>query len=87
MVRRVRRKAPARCGLGEKSEMISSETYLSAFPYTTDGHYVVIKGVSGNSGLVNDPHPDYSNAYTVPFSSLLNYSKAHAGGGYLICVN
>ena len=31
MVRRVRRKAPARCGLGEKSEMISSETYLSAF--------------------------------------------------------
>ena len=32
MVRRVRRKAPARCGLGEKSEMISLETYLSAFP-------------------------------------------------------
>jgi hypothetical protein len=32
MVRRVRRKAPARCGLGEKSEMASSETYLSAFP-------------------------------------------------------
>ena len=31
MVRRVRRKAPARCGLGEKSEMISSETHLSAF--------------------------------------------------------
>ena len=32
MVRRVRRKAPTRCGLGEKSEMASSETYLSAFP-------------------------------------------------------
>ena len=29
MERRVRRKAPARCGSGEKAEMISSEPYLS----------------------------------------------------------
>ena len=30
MERRVRRKAPARCGTGEKAEMISSEPYLSS---------------------------------------------------------
>ena len=31
MERRVRRKAPARCGSGEKAEVILSEPYLSTF--------------------------------------------------------
>ncbi len=69
---------------------ITSSDY---FPYTSAGHYVVIKGMRYNSNLafydsiVNDPHYAYCAAYTVPISAMLTYAKAHSGGGYIINVD
>lgn len=69
---------------------VSSTDY---FPYTTNGHYVVIKGMTYDSGtasyntIVNDPHYAYSDTYTVPLSVMLDYTQAHHSGGYLIHVD
>ena len=69
---------------------VSSTTH---FPYTTSGHYVVIKGLSFSTTtssyntIVNDPHDDYSATYTVPLSAMLSYTHAHSSGGYLIHVD
>lgn len=69
---------------------VSSTDY---FPYTTNGHYVVIKGMRYNTGtatyntIVNDPHYNYCGTYTVPLSVMLNYTHAHGSGGYLIHVD
>ena len=69
---------------------VNSTTY---FPYTTNGHYVVIKGMEYNSGsasysaIVNDPHYAYSDTYIVPVSAMLGYTQAHSSGGYLIHVD
>lgn len=63
------------------------------FPYTTAGHYVVIKGMvytpstSSYNAIVNDPHYDYSSVYSVPISAMLDYTHAHSSGGYLIHVD
>lgn len=69
---------------------ISSTTY---FPYTTNGHYVVIKGMTYSSSdgyytaVINDPHDDYCDTYYVPVSTILDYTQAHFSGGYLIHVD
>ncbi|GEM_PF-6569641 len=61
------------------------------FPYTTNGHYVVLKGMNYSSAtssytaVVNDPHNNYSNTYYLPVSALFSYNKTHSG--YLICVD
>ena len=41
MERRVRRKAPARCGSGEKAEVISSEPYLSTYQFKDNNRIIV----------------------------------------------
>ena len=67
---------------------INSTAY---FPYTTSGHYVVIKGMSGNSSsgiytaVINDPHYDWSNTYNIPISAIFDYNKLHSG--YIIHVD
>lgn len=69
---------------------VSSTEY---FPYTTNGHYVVIKGMTYDIGtasyntIVNDPHYAYCDTSTVPLSVMLNYTHAHGSGGYLIHVD
>ncbi len=66
-------------------------TSTAYFPYTTDGHYVVIKGMTYSpslgyySAVVNDPHYDYCDVYNVPISAIFSYNKAHSG--YIICVD
>ena len=59
------------------------------FPYSTGGHYMVIKGLQYNSStsaynlVLNDPNG--ANVYTVPIGNIQNYSKAHSG--FIICVS
>lgn len=66
---------------------VNNTTY---FPYTTNGHYVVIKGITFDesteyyTSVVNDPHNNYSGTYYVPLSSIYDYTKAHNSGGYVI---
>lgn len=66
-------------------------TSTAYFPYTTNGHYVVIKGMTYSqsvgyySAAVNDPHYDYCGVYNVPISAIFSYNKAHSG--YIICVD
>ena len=68
-------------------------TSTNYFPYTLEGHYVVIKGMRYNTNtasydsIVNDPHHTHSGIYTVPLSTLLEYSQAHRYGGHLIHVD
>ena len=62
------------------------------FPYITDGHYVVLKGMNYNTSgmcynaIVNDPHNVYSRVYSVAISDMYSYTKAHSSGGYVMCV-
>ena len=62
--------------------VIDSTTY---FPYTSGGHYVVIKGMQYSSSseaynsMINDPHYHYSNVYTVPINVIRSYNLAHSG--------
>lgn len=69
---------------------VSSTDY---FPYTTGGHYVVIKGMTYDSSIasyvaiVNDPHYNYCDIYNVPISVMLDYTHAHGNGRYLIHVD
>lgn len=64
----------------------SSNAY---FPYSTGGHYMVIKGLEYNSStsayniILNDPNG--ANEFTVPIGNIQSYSKAHSG--LIICVN
>ncbi len=58
------------------------------FPYTTGGHYVVIKGMSYTSGsykaIINDPHNNYSGVYSVPASSVYGYNTNYDATGFII---
>lgn len=64
-------------------------TDTNHFNYTSNGHYVVIKGIQYVSGsyqaVVNDPHPDHCKTLNVPMDKMLSYNKAHSG--FVICVN
>lgn len=61
---------------------VSNTTY---FPYTTNGHYVVLKGMQYNAAsetytaIVNDPHINYCGVYSLPISALRSYNNAHSG--------
>ena len=67
---------------------ISDQTY---FPYTTDGHYVLIVGTFYDSSageykaVINDPHYNYCAQRIVPINTILQYAKAH--GGCTLCVD
>lgn len=62
--------------------VVSNTTY---FPYTTNGHYVVLKGMQYNAAsetytaIVNDPHINYCDVYSLPISALRSYNNAHSG--------
>lgn len=66
-------------------QVVMSVNSTAYFPYTTGGHYVVIKGMqysaSGGSytAVVNDPHYAYCNTYNVPISAIRSYNIAHSG--------
>ena len=67
---------------------ITSST--TGFPYSSSGHYVVIKGMvypdsNGYKAVINDSHPTHSNVYNVSIGNIFSYNKAH--GGYIICVD
>ncbi len=67
------------------------------FPYCYSpdeiaGHYVVIKGIEYDfdtneyNAIVNDPHYEHSDVYSVPLSSLLLYIQEHHNYGYVIAL-
>ncbi len=62
----------------------------SYLPYNSDGHYVVLKGMTYSSGsytaTINDPHYSYYDTYYVPISEILYYTQVHPSGGYIIHV-
>lgn len=66
---------------------ITDSTY---FPYTTNGHYVVIVGIyydmatSQYMFVVNDPHNEHCGQYVVPASSMYTYTMVHSSGGIVI---
>jgi hypothetical protein len=66
---------------------ITDSTY---FPYTTNGHYVVIVGIYYDTAtsqymfVVNDPHNEYCGQYVVPVSSMYTYTMVHSSGGIVI---
>jgi len=74
-------------------QLLMKISKVTPFQYTSDGHYVVLKGIKYNStakkfyGVVNDPHYNYNLTLDVPMSTLLQYSKAHSAAGYLIARN
>jgi len=63
------------------------------FPYSSAGHYVVIKGmqyfdtltVNGYKAIINDSHPTYYDIYGVPIGNVFTYNKAHSS--LIICVD
>lgn len=61
---------------------VTDSTY---FPYTSEGHYVVIVGAyydeitSQYVFVVNDPHNDHCGVYPVPASAMYSYTMSHSG--------
>ena len=55
------------------------------FPYTSDGHYVVLTGIYYDSSLktymavINDPHYNYLAELTLPVSVLMEYNNSFGG--------
>lgn len=55
------------------------------FPYTSNGHYVVIVGAYYDEVtpqyvfVVNDPHDNHCGVYYVPSSAMYSYTMSHSG--------
>ncbi len=61
----------------------------SAFGYSSNGHYVVIKGSTHDSAVnyyavVNDPNPSYCKTLNVKMSEMRSLLRNHSSGGHLI---
>ncbi len=63
----------------------------STFGYSSNGHYVVIKGTKHDSSanyyaVVNDPNPSYCKTLNVKMSEMRSLLRNHSSGGHLIYV-
>lgn len=68
---------------GHPVQTLLKFTNTTYFPYTSNGHYVVIKGMSYSSGsaaynaVINDPYAN--SVYYIPISVIRSYNRAHSG--------